>query len=75
VNRNRLPGPDDGLPAVDEHAGRLLRAGWSCGEVAAAGGWLVTGANGENVLHAAGPTQTLAWRRAVEMARSLGMLR
>jgi hypothetical protein len=38
VSRYRLTGADDGLPAVDVHAERLRQAGWSCGEVATAGG-------------------------------------
>ena len=32
------------------------------------------GANGENVLDATGESQAEAWQRAVEQARSLGML-
>ena len=36
--------------------------------------WLVTGANGENVLEARGATQAEAWHRACQQAESLGML-
>jgi hypothetical protein len=74
MSGSRLTEPDD-PPEIDEHAVRLQQAGWSCGDAAAAGGWVVTGTNGENVIRATGRTQALAWRRAVEMARSCGMLR
>ena len=36
--------------------------------------WLVTGANGENVIEAHAATQAEAWHKAAEQARSLGML-
>jgi hypothetical protein len=73
MSHNRLAkGP---LPVVDECAERLRRAGWSCGDFATAGGWVVTGSNGEKILEATAPTQALAWRRAVEAARAVGMLR
>jgi hypothetical protein len=36
--------------------------------------WRVTGANGENALDVTGETQAEAWYRAIEQARSLGML-
>src|SRR5262249_45430861 len=58
------------LPSVDESFERLHRAGWSVGEVATGGEWIVTGRNGENVLEARGQTQAEAWWQAWE----LGML-
>ncbi len=63
-----------GIPTVDESADRLRRAGWSCGDVGLAGGWLVTGTNGENVIEARAATQALAWWQACELARLMGML-
>ncbi|MFL5242664.1 MAG: hypothetical protein ACJ8FY_11205 [Gemmataceae bacterium] len=36
--------------------------------------WIVSGANGENVIHAEGKTETDAWQRAFEQAESLGMM-
>jgi hypothetical protein len=51
--------------AVDESRDRLDAAGWSVGEIATAGGWLVTGTIGsENVIHAEGRTQSAAWWHA-----------
>jgi hypothetical protein len=68
---SRLPSPDACYVA-------LKAAGWSVGETAvrtATGlAWCVDGRNGENVLLARAATQAAAWRRAVEQARSLGML-
>jgi hypothetical protein len=37
--------------------------------------WLVTGANGENLIEARGSTQAEAWERACRQAEALGMLR
>ena len=62
------------LPSVDESFDRLRRAGWSVGEVATAGEWIVTGTNGENVIDALGETQAEAWWLACEQARAVGML-
>jgi hypothetical protein len=62
------------LPSVDESFDRLHRAGWSVGEVATAGEWVVSGTNGENLLVARGETQAEAWWRACEQARAVGML-
>ena len=63
----------------DESFARLHRAGWSVGDVRvltpAGPAWLVTGANGENVIEARGATQAEAWYRACQQAESLGMLR
>ena len=61
-------------PSVDESLDRLRRAGWSVGDVGTAEVWLVTGTNGENVVHALGRTQAEAWWRACEQARAVGML-
>jgi hypothetical protein len=36
--------------------------------------WIVSGANGENVIQADGATETEAWQRAFEQADSLGMM-
>jgi hypothetical protein len=59
---------------VDESRTRLHRAGWSVGEYSTAAGWVVTGANGEILIHAPGATQGEAWHPAVEQTRSVGML-
>jgi hypothetical protein len=61
-------------PSVDESRDRLHRAGWSVGEIASAAAWVVSGANGENILDARGRTQAEAWWRACEQARAVGML-
>jgi hypothetical protein len=58
---------------------QLHGAGWSIGDVGfhdGAGGllWIVSGSNGENLIRAEGSTRAEAWIRAVEQARSLGML-
>jgi hypothetical protein len=51
------------------------RAGWSIGSMATLQGtWIVSGANGENVIRAEGATETEAWQRAFEQADSLGMM-
>jgi len=42
------------FPSPDESFARLHRAGWSVGETATAGAWLVTGHNGENSIFATG---------------------
>ena len=63
----------------DASLASLHRAGWTIGD-AAFGGigpglvWLVSGSNGENLIRAQGATRDEAWDRAVEQARSLGML-
>jgi hypothetical protein len=36
--------------------------------------WRVIGANGENLIDATGETQAVAWQKAAEQARSLGLL-
>lgn len=58
---------------------QLHRAGWSVGDVAAGDGagalvWFVFGSNGENLIRAEGATRSGAWARAIDQARSLGML-
>jgi hypothetical protein len=75
MTRNRPRQPDDVLPVVDDCADRLFRAGWSCGDAATAGSWLVTGTNGENAILAEAPVQARAWRRAGQAACAVGMLR
>jgi hypothetical protein len=40
----------------------------------AQGTWIVSGANGENVIHAEAKTETDAWKRAFEQAESLRMM-
>ena len=66
------------FPAVDESLDRLRRAGWSVGDTAFgpehALHWLVTGNNGENVVHAEGRTHAEAYWRACVQARDVGML-
>ena len=61
-------------PTPDDALNRLHNAGWSVGDVAHTGGWLVTGANGENQIPAFGPTQAGAWRLACEQAAAVWML-
>jgi hypothetical protein len=67
------------LPSTDACYLALKAAGWSVGEVylLTAGGpvWGVDGRNGENLIEPRGATQAAAWQRAVEQARSLGLLR
>jgi hypothetical protein len=48
-------------PRVDESFARLHCAGWSIGETGGAGVWVVSGTNGENVIHAEGRSQAEAW--------------
>jgi hypothetical protein len=64
--------------AVDAIADRLHAAGGSVGETCfrtnAGPVWQVDGTNGENQLLARAPTQTGAWRLAVEQATATGML-
>jgi hypothetical protein len=66
-------------PTSDESFARLKRAGWSVGDVLiltpTGAAWLVTGANGENVLESRGATQAEAWHQACQQAEALGMLR
>lgn len=47
-------------PTPDETFARLHAAGWSIGEAATAGGWIVSGTNGENLILAAGASQAEA---------------
>jgi hypothetical protein len=61
-------------PAVDESRARLHAAGWSVGDVGTAGGWFVSGTNGENAVGARGLTQAEAWHQACEQAAAVGML-
>ena len=53
---------------------QLHRAGWTVGEVKQGATWVVSGRNGENVIHTTGATQADAWRRAAEQAAAVGML-
>jgi hypothetical protein len=62
------------LGSSDLYYIRLHRAGWSIGSMTSSqGSWIVSGANGENVIHAEGATETEAWQRAFEQADRLGM--
>jgi hypothetical protein len=54
------------MTTVDQSLSRLQRAGWSIGETATAGSWIVTGINGEKQLNAVAGSQAEAWRLAVE---------
>jgi hypothetical protein len=45
------------MSPVDELHDRLRRAGWSVGEAATTGGWLVTGTNVDNVVRAVAATR------------------
>jgi len=70
---NRIHSDDDDLP-TDAAARRLHAAGWSVGEVAGARHWLVSGTNGENLIHAVGKSQAAAWQLATVQASAVGML-
>jgi hypothetical protein len=61
-------------PTADESRARLLFFGWSVGETGGASTWLVTGTNGDHVIHAEGRTQSEAWWRACVQARAMGLL-
>ena len=59
--------------------GSLHRAGWTISSTAFAttdGGsvWVVSGHNGENLIRADAETEAEAWHRAVDQARSVGIL-
>jgi hypothetical protein len=69
---------DDSDP-IDEAIRQLHRAGLSIGDTAFttdAGvvAWVVSGTNGQAVIRAEGSTRAEAWIRAVEQARSPGMI-
>ena len=68
---NRLAEPET---LSDAAARRLHAAGWTIGEVATQCRWLVTGSNGENVIHAVSVSQAAAWQLALEQAACVGML-
>ena len=59
---------------VEDRLGQLTRAGWSIGEVRHGNRWLVTGSNGENLIHASGTTAEEAWQVASQQAAAVGML-
>jgi hypothetical protein len=66
-----------GGEAIENAFDRLHRAVWSIGSTAVAwtaGGlaWVVSGANGENVIRAVCSTEGESWRAALGQARSLG---
>jgi hypothetical protein len=68
------------FPSFEESGARLLRSGWRLshrGRPLIGGGlvYVVDGRNGENRIHATGPTLFEAWHRAVEQAAACGMLR
>lgn len=54
---------------------RLKAAGWSVDEICFGSLWLVSGANGENIIRAEAATQTKAWQQAIRQAEACGMLR
>ncbi len=58
---------------VDESLGRLRRAGWSVGDVGTATRWVVSGTNGENLVHTEASGRAEAWHRASEQAAAVGM--
>jgi hypothetical protein len=63
------------LPSSDLYYFRFHRAGWSIGSMATSQGtWIVSGANGGNVIHAEGATESEAWQRAFEQADSFGIM-
>jgi hypothetical protein len=72
-------GKSDEPDPIDEAIRQLHRAGWSIGDTAFTTearvvAWVVSGTNGENLIRAEGSTRAEAWIRAVDQARSLGML-
>jgi hypothetical protein len=69
---NRIADPET---PVDAAARRLHGAGWSVGEVAACGQWLVTGTNCENRIHAEADSQAAALELAVRQAETVGTRR
>jgi hypothetical protein len=52
----------------------LHAAGWTVGDVAGSGRWLVSGTNGENRIHAVGESQAAAWEVAMRQAAAMGMI-
>jgi len=52
---------------------RLQRAGWSIGEVGSGTLVIVTGSNGEKIIHAAAEDRTDAWRIALSQAEAAGL--
>jgi hypothetical protein len=68
----------DNLTPTDVALIRLHRSGWSVGDTAFSGPhgttWVVFGSNGENLIRATGPTQSVAWVEAERQAREVGML-
>jgi hypothetical protein len=68
---NQLAEPET---SVDAATRRLHVAGWNVGDVAARGQWIVTGSNGENLIHAVAESQAAAWQLAVVQAAAVGML-
>jgi hypothetical protein len=70
---------DPKVTDVGEIIDALHRSGWTVGDAAFVGRtaervWVVTGANGENRIRAAGLTELEAWQGALDQARALGML-
>jgi hypothetical protein len=67
-----------GLPTVGDMIGRLRRSGWTIADYtirkAADSVFVVSGNHGDTVIRAEGDTRQLAWWRACEKARLLGML-
>lgn len=63
---------------VEDMVRALNRAGWSIGDAAfdypTGRVWVVSGTNGENRIVAEGATVVIAWWRACEQVRGLGML-
>jgi hypothetical protein len=68
---NRLAEPET---PVDAAARRPHAAGRIVGDVAGSGGWLVTGTNGENRIHADVGSQAAAWHQAERQAEAVGMI-
>jgi hypothetical protein len=71
--------PTTDLLSVVTMLDRLHRAGWSIGDAAfqykdGCVVWLVSGYNGENLIHVESSTRAAAWWAACQQAEAVGML-
>jgi hypothetical protein len=78
MTRGTFRGSPD-IPMASHSIGQLHLTGWHPTEIGIGGGdgasiYVVGARNGEHAIHAEGPTLTLAWWRAAEMAAAYGTL-
>ena len=59
---------------IDEARTRLLRAGYSLGEVCCGARWIVELSKGGHLHQVPAPGHEEAWRRAVRLVEGLGVL-